>query len=91
MQLKNYIMLSFDRSDFIILITRSIRNILKLIFSVGIAEVIYVISRWSIHFYLLTIGYEYYLTSIIAHFSSAIIFTIMINVSVKVTKLFNNI
>lgn len=67
-----------------------IRNILKIIFSVGIAELVYVITRWSIHFYLLTIGYEPYLTSIIAHVSSAIVFAIMVNIGVKATKLFNN-
>lgn len=63
------------------------RNILKLIFSVGIAEVVYVLSRWSIHFYLLTTGYEPYLTSIIAHVSSAIMFATMINLGVKATSL----
>ena len=67
------------------------RNILKVVFSVGIAEVFYVITRWSIHFYFLTIGYEPYLTSFIAHLSSAIIFAIMINLGVKTTKLFTNI
>jgi Na+-driven multidrug efflux pump len=67
-----------------------IRNILKIVFSVGIAEIFYVIIRWSLHFYILTIGYEPYLTSIIAHIASAIVFAIMINLGVKVTKLFNN-
>jgi hypothetical protein len=66
------------------------KDILKIIFSVGIAEVIYIVTRWSIHFYLLTIGYEPYLTSIIAHVSSAIIFAIMVNLGAKTTKLFNN-
>lgn len=66
------------------------KNILKVIFSVCIAEVVYVLTRWSIHFYLLTSGHEHYLTSIIAHVSSAIMFVIMINLSVKITKLFNN-
>jgi len=66
------------------------KNILKVIFSVGIAEVVYVIARWSIHFYLLTSGHEHYLTSIIAHVSSAIMFAIMINLGIKITKLFNN-
>ena len=67
-----------------------LRNILKIIFSVGIAELVYMITRWSMHFYLLTIGYESYLTSIIAHISSAIIFAIIVNLGVKATKLFNN-
>ncbi len=67
-----------------------IRNILKIIFSVSIAEVVYVITRWSIHYYLLTIGYEPHLTSIIAHVSSAIVFAIIVNLGVKATKLFNN-
>lgn len=67
-----------------------IRNIIKIVFSVGIAELVYVIVRWSIHFYLLTVGYEPYLTSIIAHVSSAILFAIMINVGFKATKIFNN-
>jgi hypothetical protein len=65
------------------------RNILKLVFSVGIAEVVYVVTRWSIHYYLLTIGYEPYLTSIIAHVSSAIMFATMINLGVKATSLYN--
>jgi hypothetical protein len=67
-----------------------IRNILKIVFSVGIAELVYGLMRWSLHFYLLTIGYEPYLTSIIAHVFSAIVFAIMINLGVKATKLFNN-
>ncbi|HJS63775.1 MAG TPA: hypothetical protein VJ767_02820 [Nitrososphaeraceae archaeon] len=70
--------------------TKKLRNILKIIFSVGIAELVYVIIRWTMHFYLLTIGYESYLTSIIAHISSAIIFAIIVNLGVKATKLFNN-
>jgi Na+-driven multidrug efflux pump len=65
------------------------RNILKIVFSVGIAEVVYVVTRWSIHYYLLTIGYEPYLTSIIAHVSSAIMFATMINLGVKATSLYN--
>jgi hypothetical protein len=66
------------------------KDVLKIVFSVGIAEIIYVVTRWSIHFYLLTIGYEPYLTSIVAHVSSAIMFAIMVNLGVKTTKLFNN-
>lgn len=67
-----------------------VRNIIKLVFSVGIAELAYVVTRWSIHFYLLTISYEPHLTSIIAHVSSAIMFATMVNLGVKTTKLFNN-
>ena len=66
------------------------RNILKLVFSVGIAEIVYVLTRWSIHYYLLTIGYESYLTSIVAHISSAIIFAIIVNIGAKTVKVFNN-
>ena len=66
------------------------KNIFKVIFSVGIAEIVYVITRCSIHFYLLTSGHEHYLASIIAHLSSALMFTIIINLGVKITKLFNN-
>ena len=66
------------------------KDIIKIVFSVGIAEIVYVVTRWSIHFYLLTIGYEPYLTSIIAHISSAIMFAIMVNLGAKTTKLFNN-
>lgn len=66
------------------------KGILKIVFSVGISEVVYVVTRWSMHFYLLTIGYEPYLTSIIAHVSSAIMFATMVNIGAKTTKLFNN-
>jgi Na+-driven multidrug efflux pump len=65
------------------------RNILKIVFSVGIAELVYVLMRWSIHYYLLTIGYEPYLTSVIAHITSAIMFATMINLGVKATSLYN--
>lgn len=71
-------------------IKKFVRNIIKLVFSVGIAELAYVVTRWSIHFYLLTISYEPHLTSIIAHVSSAIMFATMVNLGVKTTKLFNN-
>ncbi len=64
------------------------RNIIKIAFSVGIAEVVYITTRWLIHFYLLTIGYEHFITSIMAHVSSIAAFVIIINLGVN-NKLIN--
>jgi len=62
----------------------------KLITSLGIAEVIYTIARWGLQYYFLTINYDPYLASIISQSISAIIYMIVINLSVKITRLYKD-
>jgi len=62
----------------------------KLITSLGIAEVVYTIARWGLQYYFLTINYDPYLASIISQSISAIIYMIVINLSVKITRLYKD-
>jgi hypothetical protein len=62
----------------------------KLITSLGIAEVVYTIVRWILQYYFLTINYDPYLASIASQSVSTIIYMLVLNLSVKITKLYNN-
>ncbi|ABX12100.1 hypothetical protein [Nitrosopumilus maritimus] len=62
----------------------------KLIASLGIAEIIYTIARWALQYYLLTINYDPYLASIISQGISTIIYMIVVNLSVKITRLYKD-
>lgn len=64
------------------------KDLLKLISSLGIGEIIYTIIRWFIQYYLLTIGYEPYLASLISHGASTVVYMIIVNLSVKITRLY---
>ena len=65
-------------------------DLIKIITSLGIAEVIYTIVRWSLHYYFLTINYDAYLASIVSQTISMIICLIVINLSVKMTRLYKD-
>ena len=65
-------------------------DLIKIITSLGIAEVIYTIVRWSLHYYFLTINYDAYLASIVSQTISMIICLIVINLSVKMTMLYKD-
>ena len=60
----------------------------KLITSLGIAEVVYTIVRWVFQYYFLSISYDPYLASIASQGISTVIYMIVINLSVKMTKLY---
>ena len=62
----------------------------KLITSLGIAEVVYTIVRWILQYYFLTINYDPYLASIASQSISTIIYMLVLNLSVKITRLYNN-
>ena len=62
----------------------------KLITSMGIAEVIYTGARWALQYYFLTINYDPYLASIISQGISTIIYLIMLNAIVKMTRLYKD-
>ena len=62
----------------------------KLITSLGIAEVVYTICRWILQYYFLTINYDPYLASTISQGISTIIYMIVLNLIVKITRLYKH-
>ena len=62
----------------------------KVITSLGIAVIVYTIIRWILQYYLLTINYDPYLASIASQGISTIIYMIVVNLSVKITRLYKN-
>jgi hypothetical protein len=66
------------------------QDMIKIISSLGVGEIIYTLSRWMSHYHLLGIDYEPYLASIISQIISTIIYMIAINISVKFTRLYRD-
>ena len=66
------------------------RDLIRIITSLGIGEIFYTVSRWFFQYYLLTINYDPYLASIVGQVISTIIYMIVINLSVKITRLFKD-
>jgi len=62
----------------------------KLITSLGIAEIVYTITRWALQYYFLTINYDPYLASVASQGLSTIIYMIILNLTVKVTRLYKD-
>jgi len=62
------------------------RDLVKIIASLGIAEIIYTIVRWGFQFYFLTADYEPYLASIIGQIIAVVIYLVIINFLVKITR-----
>ena len=62
----------------------------KLITSLGIAEIVYTIARWTLQYYFLTISYDPYLASIVSQGLSTIIYMIVLNLSVKISRLYKD-
>ena len=71
--------------------TRKLKHDLKkLITSLGIAEIVYTITRWALQYYFLTINYDPYLASVASQGLSTIIYMIILNLTVKVTRLYKD-
>jgi len=71
--------------------TQKLRNdLIKIITSLGISEVVYTIARWSLQYYFLSIDYDPYLASIISQCISTVIYMIIVNLSVKMTRLYKH-
>ncbi len=62
----------------------------KLITSLGIGEVVYTIVRWVLQYYLLVLNYDPYLASIMSQGLSTIVYMIVVNLSVKITRLYKD-
>ena len=66
------------------------QDLIKIISSLGIGEVIYTVCRWSLQYYLLTGSYEAYLASLISQSISTCIYMVTINLSVKLMRLYKD-
>ena len=60
----------------------------KIIFSFGIGETAFAVIRWTGLYYLLTIGQEPYIASIISQTIASITLLAMINMAARKTKLY---
>jgi len=65
-------------------------DLIKIISSLGIGEIIYTIARWSLQYYLLLLNYEPYMASIVSQLISTVIYMITLNITIKLTKLFKD-
>jgi len=65
-------------------------DLFKIITSLGISEIVYTVIRWFTHYYLLQFDYDPYLASVISQSISTVIYMIVINMSIKLTRLFKN-
>ena len=65
-------------------------DLIKIISSLGIGEIVYTVMRWFLQYYLLTIGYNAYLASLVSQSSSTAIYMIVVNLSVKLMRLYKN-
>jgi len=70
--------------------TKLKQDLKKLITSLGIAEVVYTVARWALQYYFLTINYDPYLASIVSQGLSTIIYMIVLNLTVKITRLYKD-
>lgn len=66
------------------------RDLIKIVSSVGSGEIVYIGIRWYLQYYFLGINYEPYMASIVTHITSAIIYLIIVNLGVNLTKLYKN-
>jgi len=64
------------------------RDILKLFTIFSVSEVVYAVSKVSIHFQLMQMSFEPYQASIIGAISAWIIFLVLINLGAKFVSLF---
>ena len=65
-------------------------DLLKIITSLGVSEIVYTIIRWLLHYYLLSLAYDAYLASITSQVISTAVYMIIVNLSVKMTRLYKN-
>ncbi|MEO9308891.1 MAG: hypothetical protein ABI337_01180 [Nitrososphaera sp.] len=66
------------------------KDLVKIISSLGVGEAVYLTARWLLQYYLLSADYEAYQASVIAHLISTIIYMGVVNLGVKLTRLYKN-
>ena len=65
-------------------------DLLKIIASLGLSEIIYVICRWLIQYYLLTNNYQAYLSSAMAQSISFVIYLVCVNLIARSVRLYKD-
>lgn len=65
-------------------------DLLKIITSLGLGEIIYSICRWLIQYYLLTSNYEAYISSVLAQSISFVVYLICVNLIARSVKLYKD-
>ena len=71
--------------------TKKLKSDLKKLFtSLGIAEIVYSIIRWVLQFYFLQIGFDAFAASIVSQGISTIIYLVVVNLIVKITRLYED-
>ncbi|RNJ78462.1 MAG: hypothetical protein EB830_00120 [Nitrosopumilus sp. H13] len=69
---------------------RLYRDLWRLVASLGVAEVVYITCRWAFQYYLLDAGHEAYIASILSQLASTVIYLAVLNMSVRITRLYRN-
>ena len=65
-------------------------DLVKIVSSLGIAEIAYTIVRWLSQYYFLTIDYDPYLASLIGQIIAIAVYMITLNFLVSITKLYKD-
>jgi len=66
------------------------KDLLKIITSLGSSEIIYIICRWILQYYLLSRDYEAYASSAIAQSISFLVYLVCVNIIVRSVKLYDD-
>ncbi len=66
------------------------RDLVKIIASLGVGEIVYTIARWSLQYYLLTNSYPAYASSVVSQSISTCIYMATVNLGVKIMRLYRN-
>ena len=62
------------------------KDLVKILASLGVAEIVYSIVRWVFQYYFLTINYDPYIASIIGQLIAIAVYMVFLNFLVKVTR-----
>ncbi|MCH7969301.1 MAG: hypothetical protein IH841_08685 [Thaumarchaeota archaeon] len=65
-------------------------DLVKIVLSLGIAEIAYTIVRWLSQYYFLTIDYDPYLASVIGQIIAIAVYMITLNFLISITKLYKD-
>ena len=65
------------------------KELIRLVSSLGIAEVFYLAIRWTLQFYLLEQNYEPYIASLIAEAVATAVYMVIVSVILRITKVFH--
>lgn len=62
------------------------KDLVKIIASIGFAELVYSIVRWIFHYYLLTVNYDPYFASLVGQLMAIAVYVVFLNFLVKITR-----